>query len=76
MRRDPALIEVELRGLDQAGAELICDRIAATGALEEVRGRALEMVAEAKRSLAAPVFDAEQRELLEMVADGVVERYA
>ncbi len=76
MRRDPALAEVELRGLDQAGAERVCDRIAATGALEEVREEALRMVAEAKRSLAAPVFDAEQRELLEMVADGVVERYA
>ena len=44
--------------------------------LEEVRGQALEMVAAAKRSLASPVFDPEQRSLLEMVADGVVERYA
>jgi geranylgeranyl pyrophosphate synthase len=76
MRRDPALAEVELRGLDQTGAEQICDRIAASGALEEVRGQALEMVAAAKRSLASPVFDPEQRSLLEMVADGVVERYA
>jgi geranylgeranyl pyrophosphate synthase len=76
MRRDPALAEVELRGLDAAGAEQICNRIAASGALEEVREQALAMVTAAKRSLAAPVFDAEQRSLLEMVADGVVERYA
>jgi geranylgeranyl pyrophosphate synthase len=75
MRRDPSLAEVELRGLDPAGAERICDRIAASGALEEVRSQALEMVASAKRKLSAAPFDAEQRELLEMVADGLVDRY-
>ena len=75
MQRDGALAGVELRRLDQTEAETICDRIAATGALEEVRARALEMVAEAKRKLASPAFDSEQRELLEMVADGVVNRY-
>ncbi|MDQ2939563.1 MAG: polyprenyl synthetase family protein [Actinomycetota bacterium] len=75
MQRDPVLAEVELRGLDEAGAERICDRIAATGALEEVRSRALEMVAAAKRSLLGPSFDQEQSSLLEMVADGIVDRY-
>jgi len=53
MQRDPVLAEVELRGLDEAEAERICDRIAATGALEEVRSRALEMVAAAKQRLSA-----------------------
>lgn len=76
MLRDPVLAEVELRGLDEAEAERICDRIAATGALEEVRSRALEMVAAAKHGLSAAAFDAEQRSLLEMVADGIVDRYA
>jgi len=33
------------------------------------------MVAEAKRSLAGSTFDSEQRSLLEMVADGIVDRY-
>ena len=75
MQRDPVLAEVELRGLDEAEAERICDRIAATGALEEVRSRALEMVAAAKHGLSAAAFDAEQRSLLEMVADGLVDRY-
>jgi len=75
MQRDPLLAEVELRGLDEAEAERICDRIAATGALEEVRSRALEMVAAAKQRLSAAAFDAEQRSLLEMVADGIVDRY-
>jgi geranylgeranyl pyrophosphate synthase len=74
--RDPALRRVDLRGLQPAVAEALCDRIAATGALEEVRSRALEMVAAAKRSLASDAFDEEQRRLLALVADGVVERYA
>jgi len=75
MQRDPVLAEVELRGLDEAEAERICDRVAATGALEEVRSRALEMVAAAKQSLSGPAFDAEQSSLLEIVADGIVDRY-
>jgi geranylgeranyl pyrophosphate synthase len=75
-RRDPALGELDLRELNSASAETVCDRIAATGALEEVRSRALEMVAAAKRDLAGPAFDAEQRELLGLVADGVVKRYS
>jgi geranylgeranyl pyrophosphate synthase len=75
LRRDPELANVELRGLSEEEAEAVCDRIAATGALEEVRSQALELVAESKRSLAASGVDDEQRELLELVADGVVDRY-
>jgi geranylgeranyl pyrophosphate synthase len=73
---DPALGEVDLRGLDQPAAAALCDRIAATGALEKVRGRALEMVAKAKRALAEESFEPEQRQLLGLVADGVVQRYS
>jgi geranylgeranyl pyrophosphate synthase len=74
--RDSSLRGVELRRLEPTGAETLCDRIAATGVLEEVRSRALEMVASAKARLVGPAFDAEQRALLGLVADGVVERYS
>ena len=33
--RDPALAATDLRALDAAGAEALCDRIAATGALDD-----------------------------------------
>jgi geranylgeranyl pyrophosphate synthase len=73
---DPEIRSLDLRGLDAASAEALCDRIAATGALDRVRSRALEMVAKAKRHLDSPAFDTEQRRLLELVADGVVQRYS
>ncbi|HEX8752735.1 MAG TPA: polyprenyl synthetase family protein, partial [Solirubrobacterales bacterium] len=68
-RADRSLRELDLRALDADSAEAVCDRIAATGALEAVRARALEMVAEGKRALALAGFDAEGRRLLELVAD-------
>ncbi|HEX8958856.1 MAG TPA: polyprenyl synthetase family protein, partial [Solirubrobacterales bacterium] len=73
---DPEIRAVDLRGLDAAGAEALCDRIAASGALDRVRSRALEMVAAAKSRLDAAGFDPEQRQLLDLVADGVVQRYS
>jgi len=73
---DSSLREADLRALDPAAAEALCERIAASGALEAVRERALAMVAAAKQALAAGPFDAEQRRLLELVADGVVQRYS
>jgi geranylgeranyl pyrophosphate synthase len=73
---DPEIREVDLHGLDPAAAEALCDRIAATGALDRVRARALEMVAAAKRELATARFAPEQRQLLGLVADGVVQRYS
>lgn len=73
---EPAIAAVDLHGLDPAAAAALCDRIAATGALERVRTRALEMVAAGKRELASAGFEAEQRQLLELVADGVVQRYS
>jgi geranylgeranyl pyrophosphate synthase len=72
----PELAAVDLRGLDPAAAEALCDRIAAIGALDRVRARALEMVATAKRHLGSSVFSDEQRHLLDLVADGVVQRYS
>ena len=75
-RLDPGLESAELRGLDQDAAEGLCDRIAATPALDEVRERAKEGIRRAKEILDAPDFTDEERELLGMIADGVVERYA
>ena len=73
--RDPSLAKLDLRSLRTAeAAASVCDRIAATGALELARERALEMVVEAKATLPAlPEF---QQSALELVADGVVERYS
>jgi geranylgeranyl pyrophosphate synthase len=73
---DPGLRETDLRLLDPAAAEALCDRIAATGALELVRARALEMVGAAKRGLESGSLRDEQRHLLGLVADGVVQRYS
>jgi geranylgeranyl pyrophosphate synthase len=73
---DRSLGEVDLRALDVAGAEALCDRIAATGALERVRAEARGRVERAKGLVADAPVDAAQRELLGVVADGVVERYS
>jgi geranylgeranyl pyrophosphate synthase len=75
-RLDPGLQSVEIRGLDQAAAEEICDRIAATGALDRVRDRAKEGINRAKRILSSDDFSDEERQLLALIADGVVERYS
>ncbi len=75
-RLDPELESAELRGLDQSGAERLCDRIAATGALDEVRGRAKRGIKRAKRVLESDAFSDEERQLLALIADGVVERYS
>jgi geranylgeranyl pyrophosphate synthase len=63
------------RGMTPAEAEEVCDRIAATGALEESRARAMELVASAKGSLPEGIVPA-QRRALDLVADSVVARYA
>jgi geranylgeranyl pyrophosphate synthase len=74
-RRDAALATLDVcdvRGTEAAAQ--LCERIAATGALAEVRERAFEMIVAAKAELAS--LPARQRAALELVADGVVERYA
>jgi len=74
--RDPELAGLDLRALDAAGAEAACDRIVATGVLDDVRARARAEVAEAKEALSGSGLDPDQVRLLELVADGVVERYS
>lgn len=72
--RDPGLRRLDVK--DAAEAEAVCDRIAATGALGEAREEALKHVADAKRSLTGLTLSDRQRQTLELVADGVVERYS
>ena len=73
--RDPALAAVDLRGVrTPQHAERVCDMIAATGALEASRAEALEMVEAAKTAL--PSLPEAQQGALELVADGVVDRYS
>lgn len=73
--RDMGLADLDLEALDgPAEAEALCDRIAASGALEQARERALSIVAEAKHVLAC-ALPQERMVLLDLVADAVVERY-
>jgi geranylgeranyl pyrophosphate synthase len=80
----PVILALEasaaVRGFDlrsvcspEDAAEL-CDAIAASGALEVARSQALSIVAEAKAGL--PELPDRQRVALEMVADGVVDRFS
>jgi geranylgeranyl pyrophosphate synthase len=73
--RDPAIAAVDLASLGGARqAEELCERITATGALDEARERALSVVADAKAALPA-ILPAARAALLGLVADAVVERY-
>ncbi|WP_372791141.1 polyprenyl synthetase family protein [Paraconexibacter sp.] len=74
--RDPALRAIEPRTITSAEqAEQVCDAIASTGALAEAREQALALVERARASLPDGLGRA-QREALELVAHGVVARYA
>jgi octaprenyl-diphosphate synthase len=73
--RDHGLALVDVREIRTAAqAATLCDRIANTGALTSARQRALELVMQAKTQL--PALPGRQRAALELVADGVVERFA
>ena len=74
--RDPELARLDLRAVrTPEQAESVCDAIAATGALQAAREEALAMVAEAKADLPA-LPEPSQQAALELVADGVVDRYS
>jgi geranylgeranyl pyrophosphate synthase len=70
---DPSLSGA-VRCAEEASA--VCDRIAATGALDDARERALGYVAGAKRTLDELDLAEQRVNALRLVADGVVERYA
>ena len=73
--------DAELRALDPRSvataeqADGVCDRIAATGALDTARARALELVRDAKAGL-PPGGGHARRRALELAADSVVARYS
>lgn len=74
--RDRKLAEFDLTSLHgPTQAERLCARIAATGALDEARERALALVATAKSSLPRNLPGGRGAALLDLVADAVVERY-
>jgi len=73
--REPDLAMFDLASLaSPEEAEVLCERIAATGALAEAREQALAVVAKAKAALPA-VLPNGRSALLDLVADAVVERY-
>ena len=76
--RDTRLRDRDLRSevTDTAQSAAVCDEIAATGVLGDARDAARAHVADAKAQLDQVELPSEQRALLELVADGVVERYA
>jgi geranylgeranyl pyrophosphate synthase len=75
MERDPGLAGLDLKAVrTPAEAESVCDRVAATGALDVARAEALGMVEAAKAAL--PALPEAQQGALELVADGVVDRYS
>jgi len=75
--RDPQLAAVDLRAVNGAAAvSELCDRIEASGALQEARARALDIVAKAKQGLASLALEEHQLAALDLVADSVVARSA
>jgi geranylgeranyl pyrophosphate synthase len=72
-RQDPAL-PGEVTTPQEA--EAVCERIATTGALEDARGQALAHVTAAKQALDGLQLSEQRTHALQLVADGVVERYA
>jgi geranylgeranyl pyrophosphate synthase len=74
-RRDPELAAIDVRAITTpARAAEVCDRIEATDALPEARAQALAIAVEATDAL--PALDERQRVALQLIAEGVVERYA
>lgn len=75
-RIDPEIASDGLEDLTADQAEIICGRIVASGAIERVRSRASEEIADAKTALRRSDLEASRVELFELIADGVVERYS
>jgi geranylgeranyl pyrophosphate synthase len=73
-RLDPALAALSLREI--ADPEAVCDLLVECGALEQARAFAQELVARAKRELPQRGISERRRRGLELVADGVVARFA
>jgi len=76
LERDPSLARAELHGIDARSSEELCDRIVASGATDDVRSLARAQVGEAKAELDRSGLEPDRRRLLDLIADGIVERYA
>jgi geranylgeranyl pyrophosphate synthase len=75
--RDAALASLDLRTIaTPEQAEELCERIEQTGALQESRARALQIVADAKSALDGLALEHGQRQALSLVADTVADRRA
>jgi geranylgeranyl pyrophosphate synthase len=71
----PELASLDVRSVRTAErAAAVCDAIALSGSLDSARALAMAQVARAKEAL--PLLPPPQRLALELVADGVVERYS
>lgn len=73
---DSELAALDLRGITgtEAAVAAVCDRIVATGALEDCRTRAMAVIEDAKALISG--LEEPRRAALELIAEGVVERYA
>ncbi len=72
---DPGLAQIDLHTIDsRERAEEVCDRIAATDALEAVRRWATDLIQDAKAEVDGNLTPPAS-ELLGLVADRIVERY-
>ena len=74
--RDQRLAELNLRGLDAEARRRSATGSRRPASSTRCRAGARRRVELAKRALERSALDAEQRQLLELVADGVVERYS
>jgi geranylgeranyl pyrophosphate synthase len=75
-RSDPELAAVDLHAVSsREAAERLCDRIAATDALDETRRRATDLVSAAKAEL-DETLEPDVATLLRLVADRIVDRYS
>ncbi len=75
--RDEGLAAIDLRAITTPRqASELCQRIEATGALDDAQQQAKAMVVDAKAGLADLTLEDGQRLALDLVADSVVDRYA
>jgi geranylgeranyl pyrophosphate synthase len=76
-QRDETLAAIDLREITSPEqANDLCERIEATGALDDAQRRAKAMVVDAKAGLSDLTLQGGQRVALDLVADSVVDRYA
>ena len=73
-RRDASLLEVDLKSLDSAAALELCERIEATGSLDEVRNRARSLSDEARAC--ADTLESPTSESFQLIATAMIERAA